>query len=489
MTSWFEADREGLRKILRKRGIEFGVIELIQNALDEESTRVDVTLRRTPGNRRRFTLEVEDDNPEGFKDLSHAFTLFASSEKIANPEQRGRFNLGEKLVLALCEVASISTTKGTINFNENGRSRSHFKREAGSLFRGEIIMTKDEAAQIEAAVNRILPPQNVRVYFNGSAIDFREPLKTFVVQLPTLKADEEGNLTNTRRQTEVEILRPLSGERAMIYEMGLPVVETGDEFHVNVMQKVPLNMNRDNVTPAYLRELRAYVLNNSFDLLSKEEATENWVTGALEDDRVEAEAVETVMTARFGENRVIYDPSDPEANNKAMAMGSTVIPGRAFSKDAWENIRTKDTGSVASGQRFPSPKPFSPDGRPLKVMESEDWTDGIRNIVGLTEWLAQEILGKEIHVVVANDFGWPHSAAFGPNGIYYYNVGRLGKAWFDNGPSEKVLDLIIHEFGHVDGDYHLNERYDSKLSKFGAAMVRLAIEKPEAWHRYERVAA
>lgn len=485
MSSWFEADRKGLRKILRKRGIEFGVIELIQNALDEESTRVDVTLRRTPGNQRRFTLEVEDDNPEGFKDLSHAFTLFADSEKKDNPEQRGRFNLGEKLVLALCEIASISTVKGTINFNEGGRSGSRFKREAGSLFRGEIIMTKAEADQIEAAVNTVLPPETVEVYFNGSRIAYRQPLKEFSVQLPTLKADEEGNLTPTRRQTKVEVLRPLPGEKASIYEMGLPVVETGDKFHINVFQKVPLNMNRDNVTPAYLRELRAYVLNNTFDLLDKEEATQSWVTGALEDERVEPQAIEQVMTHRFGEKRVVFDPSDPEANNRAMSMDYTVIPGRAFPKAAWENIRTKDEATVASGSRFPTPKPFSPDGRPLKQLDPDEWRPGIRNIVGLTEWLAEEILGHSIRVVIANDFGWPHAAAFGPTGIYYYNVARLGYGWFEQGPSAPVLDLIIHEFGHEDGDHHLSDNYYNKLTKYGAAMVRLAIDMPEAWRRYE----
>lgn len=485
MNRWFEVDRKGLRKILRKRGIEFGVIELIQNALDEESTRVDVTLKRTPANQRRFTLEVEDDNPEGFKDITHAFTVFADSEKKSNPEQRGRFNLGEKLVLALCEVASISTVKGTVNFNEDGRSSSRFKREAGSLFRGEIIMTKAEADQIEAAVKTVLPPETVEVYFNGSRLASRQPLKMFSVQLPTLKSDEEGNLAPTRRQTEVEILRPLPGEKAKIYELGLPVVETGDQFHVNVMQKVPLNMDRDNVTPAYLRELRAYVLNNSFDLLNEEEASSTWVTGALEDERVEAEAVETVMTQRFGEDRVVYDPSDLEANNKAMAMGFTVMPGRSLPKKAWENVRTKDSGSVASGQKFPTPKPFSSDGRPLTVMEPEDWTKGITNIVGLTEWLAQEILGRGIQVIVANDFGWPHAAAFGPDGIYYYNVGRLGKDFFEHGPSQPVLDLIIHEFGHNKGDHHLDARYHALLTKYGAAMVRLAIDKPEAWKRYE----
>jgi hypothetical protein len=32
--------------------------------------------------------------------------------------------------------------------------------------------------------------------------------------------------------------------------MGIPVVETGDRWHVDVAQKVPLNFDRDNLPPA-----------------------------------------------------------------------------------------------------------------------------------------------------------------------------------------------------------------------------------------------
>ena len=85
--------------------------ELIQNALDEAGvTQIAVTLAPVPG-RPQADLAVEDDSPEGFRDLAHAYTLFADSYKRGNPEQRGQFNLGEKMVLAVCESASISTTK------------------------------------------------------------------------------------------------------------------------------------------------------------------------------------------------------------------------------------------------------------------------------------------------------------------------------------------------------------------------------------------
>src|SRR5438876_6624914 len=96
MNNWFEVDKQGLAKLLERKGKEFALFELIQNGWDEPGvTKVSVSLEYVGHNKAR--LVVEDDAPEGFKDLSHAFTLFASSTKTANPEQRGRFNLGEKL--------------------------------------------------------------------------------------------------------------------------------------------------------------------------------------------------------------------------------------------------------------------------------------------------------------------------------------------------------------------------------------------------------
>ena len=128
-------------------------------------------------------------------------------------------------------------------------------------------------------------------------------------------------LRKTTRRTQVYVYEPLSGETATLYEMGIPVVETGDRYHVDVQQKVPLNMDRDNVTPAYLRAIRVAVLNATHhDRLDDANST-TWVREACSDERVETEAVKTAMTLRFGDNAVRYDPSDPEANKRSVAEG------------------------------------------------------------------------------------------------------------------------------------------------------------------------
>lgn len=140
---WFDVDKAGLGKQAEQQGKGRLVGELIQNALDEPGvTQIAVSLALVPG-RPLADLTVEDDSPEGFKDLTHAYTLFAESYKRTNPTQRGQYNFGEKLVLAVCESASISTTKGTVIFTDEGRIENpRQKRDRGSVFQG-----RDQAHQ------------------------------------------------------------------------------------------------------------------------------------------------------------------------------------------------------------------------------------------------------------------------------------------------------------------------------------------------------
>src|SRR5439155_12367182 len=66
----------------------------------------------------------------------------------------------------------------------------------------------------------------------------------------------------------------LPGETPTLYELGIPVVETGDRWHVSVGQEVPLTPDRTNVPPAYLRAVRVGVLNALTTRIVGEEATQ-----------------------------------------------------------------------------------------------------------------------------------------------------------------------------------------------------------------------
>lgn len=477
---WFTVDKQGLAKLLEKRGKAFAVFELIQNAWDTNAKNVRVTLEPLPG-KALATLYVEDDDPEGFTDLAHSFTLFAESGKKSDPTKRGRFNLGEKLVLALCENAEIISTKGSVYFNREGRTTSRKKLQQGSAFLGTIRMTREELAEVHREVTRLIPPRGLRMWFNGIAILSRDAIRTFEVTLPTMTSDEEGNLRRTARKTSVSLHAVQEGETATLYEMGIPVVELsgGEKWHVNVHQKVPLNFDRDNVTPAYLRELRTYVLNETFDLLKgAEDAAAAWVRDASSDERVQAEAVEKVVTERFGPKRVIYDPSDREGSKLAVAHGYTVIPPGALSAAEWKNVKASGA-ALPAGKVTPSPKPYSPDGEPLKLIPKDQWSKDMWRKASFAVRLGQQVLGVTIEVRIANDPGWGFRATYGKS-VLTLNAGDLGVEWFSLAAHDQdVLQLLIHEFGHHYAPDHLSSEYHEALCRLGAQVTRLALELPE----------
>ncbi len=483
MSQWFSVDRAGLGKQAEQHSKGRLIGELVQNALDEPGvTQIAVALAPLPG-RPLADLTVEDDSPEGFKDLSDAYTLYAPSYKRGNPEQRGQFNLGEKMVLAVCEQATISTTKGTVVFDAEGRTENpRHKRDRGSVFRGRIKLTRDEYPEVCDYLRSLLLPENVVVTFNGDRLLPRPPVRSFEASLETLVADEQGVMRPRVRRTTVSIYEPLTGETPSLYEMGLPIVETGDKWHVSVGQKVPLNRDRDNVKPAYLQAVRVAVLNAAHDLLATEdEATAGWVKLAGADPRCSDDAIKHLIRLRFGDKVAAPDPSDTEAMKRFVAQGGVIVAG--LSKGEWANV--KRAGAVPpAGKICPTAKPYSsdPDADPVNVIPEEKWSDSIKNVVAYARFLAKELMGVDLAVSVVHTTN-AFAACYGA-GRLDLNLLRLGHRWFEQGATEDVDRLLIHEFGHQYSGDHLSEEYHEALCRLGAGMKRLALEKPAELRRF-----
>lgn len=478
---WFEVDKVGLGKLLERKGKEFILYELVQNAWDENTKHVSVSLQREY-KRQTYLLTVQDDNPDGFADLSHAFTIFAESSKKHDTQKRGRFNLGEKLVLALCEEASITSTKGSIIFNKKGRQRTNLTVSKGTVFTAKLKLEPDDEAAFEVAAHSLQPPKGITTIYNDRKIPSRDVVKAVDdVRLPTETTTPDGRLTRVTGTTTVEILNKNPGEQSTLYEMGIPVVEIDCRWHVNILQKVPLNMDRDNVTPAYLGRVRALVTEWMAEILSEEDANSVWVRDAVErhGDELSQSTVNKIVGLRFGEKRVAFDPSDPEANALAVTKGFTVVHGPQMSKAEW--TAAKRVGAILpAGQVTPSPKPFHADGQPLKLLPEAKKTEGITRFIDFAVRLGKELLDCDVKVTVANDIGWRFNAAYG-KGQLTVNVAALGYKWFDPLPHEnaKVVQLLIHEFGHHYAGNHLSEEYHDALCNLGGRCTQLALTRPE----------
>lgn len=479
--NWFDVDRKGLAKLVERRGKIWLLHELIANSWDAPGTsRVDVALDPEEGEPKAW-ITISDDSPEGFADLRHAWTLFAESTRKSNAQQRGRFNLGEKLVLAMCSEASITTTTGGVLFDSRGRTSTRSKRERGSEFSGLARITRTELAEIRQDLLKLIPPPGIETYIEGRKLEWRGPLKTLEVTLPTEIADEEGVLRRSARKCEIVIYAVRPGEVATLYEMGIPVVETGDKWHVDVQQKIPLNMDRDNVTPAYLRDIRTHVVNAMFEQLAPEDANTAFVNEALADEHVDPAAVQKALELKYGKKRAIFDPTDLEANMNLTAQGYNLIHGSQLTKDQWRNVRAH-TPIQAAGRIAPTKKAlFSPDGEDVTVPESK-WTDGMCRVVGYSRTMARELLGREIGVSIIRDVTLGYAACYG-NGQLVYNLGRVGHAFFDSCndgyASDVVNKLLLHELAHDTEANHLDARYHEALCALGAKLARLALTNPK----------
>lgn len=487
---WFKIDRKGLAKLIERRGKVALLLELIANGCDADgATRIDVLLTPEEGKPKAW-ITVTDDAPDGFADLSHAYTVFAESNRKAHAQKRGRFNLGEKLVLALCDEASIITTTGGVMFDHRGRTAARTKRQAGSEFVGLARITRAELDEILVELRKIIPPKSITITVNGGLLAAREPIAEFEAALPTEIADEEGMLRRSKRKTIVRVYEPFAGETPMLYELGMPVVETGDKWHVDIEQKIPLNMDRDNVTPAFLREVRTLVVNHLHDRLTEADAAATFVNEALADEDASPEAVRKALDLKYGEKRAIWDPTDHEANMNLTAQGFTLIKGSQLTKEQWANVKRHDGEHTRpAGQIAPTKKAlFSLEGEDHWVPR-EKWTPAIKAVVRYTRFVGEMLVGRPIEVGVLSTITVHWAACYGHQG-FVFNLGRLGHKFFEgcvNGSmfvaSQQLNELIIHELGHHFESNHLSERYHEQLCSLGARLVELALSNPGLFKR------
>jgi len=349
MSNWFTVDKAGLAAVLERRGKFFAIAELLSNAWDSGADRVEIILEPILGEP-YCELDITD-NGEGFADLSHAHTMFAKSSRATVPTKRGRFNLGEKLVLAICRTASIDTRCGGLRFLQNGIRRTSSTYD-GTRFHADIRMTRDELDEMCDLVRRVIPP--VTTTFNGTEIPRHDSIVRFDAKLPSEVADSDGLIRRTVRTGTVEVYESATGGELL--EMGIPVVELDMPYRVNVLQKIPLNMDRDNVTPGFVKALSVAVLNHVYDRLTSDDAVQPWAQEAASDARATKNAVQSVIRSQFGDHAVAATPNDPIANAQAQASGFAVVPGGALSGGLWANVRKHEL-LPPSGQVFPTPTP------------------------------------------------------------------------------------------------------------------------------------
>ena len=268
------------------------------------------------------------------------------------------------------------------------------------------------------------------------------------------------------------------GETALLLEMGIPVVETGDKWHCDIGQKALLTLDRDNVAPSFLRRVRLTVLNQMHQRLGSEDVNSDWVEVAVADPDCAPEAVRTYVGQRFGDKRVSFDPSDQEANRLAVSQGYRVVHGSTMSAGAWKNARAAQA-ILAAGQLTPSARTWSGEGNPDApafrdwIPESQ-WTAGMGEIAVFARNVAEKVLSRAITVKFCATPPHLGGASYGPMGELLFNKLRLGAEWFEKGVRDEAVESVIHELAHEFSLDHLSSEYHEALCRVGARMFAVA---------------
>jgi len=461
--NWFEVDKKGLQQVQNEKDKFFIIKELVSNSFDEDITVCKFWVHKNT--QHKSYISCLDNSKDGFRDLKDSYTMFAPSYKKGIVEKRGRFNVGEKFALAMFKYAHIKSTTGSVKFLDDGsRKRSSIRTVEGTEFYGELKLSWDEIIELKDKAKTIIPPVGVKYSVNGDDVVRPETYKSFTENLPTVVSDDEGNLVRSSRNTNIELFKT---DKHFIYEMGIPVVETDIGFSINVDQKIPLNKDRDNVSPSYLKKLKTYVLNHTSSDLTDEQAKSAWVTEALEN--ADVDAVKDVVESRYGDDAVVFDMSDPEANKKAFADDVNVITGGSFNSRVWDNIKkareehqdfARPSGSVG---KYASPNLTG------GAKEIDTYTDGMKEVIAYAKELHLYLFNSSCSVSIHNGNG--ALATYG-RGDLQFSYKMLGKKWFDlTNNKQNILELIIHEFGHWYSLDHLSEKYYDGLCEIGAKLI------------------
>lgn len=459
--NWFEVSREGLRQLQAGRSKDFVLRELVQNAWDEDG----VTYCHVKANHYNNTayISVEDDAPEGFKDITHSFMLFAPTYKRKDPERRGRFNIGEKQVLAVCQKANVSTTKGTIDFTPEGRIHNRTRRKHGSIISLTLRMNQKEFYEMLESTDSYLPPDGIRFQVNDKIISHVKPYREVEAFLPTEILMAERVMWTTRK-TKIHIHK--ASTQSYLYEMGLPICKIDCLYPVDVQQKVPLSIDRKTVSKSYLQKIFTIILNEVHEEVIDDNVSDVWVREATSSKDVSDEAICSVVKSRYGSKVVSATPGDPSSVDEALSHGYRVIHGSELSKKEWDNIR-RAQAVQSSSNAFPSS--IATDAKTV------DRDDNMDKVAVLTKRIAWLCLGIEVNVAFSS---WDGLAAQYGNQTVVFNVKKLGRRFFAPPLSSRVIDLILHELAHEEG-LHTEAPYHRCISRMAGELVMIALEEPK----------
>jgi hypothetical protein len=445
--SIFNADPEGFRSQNSDRPPAHLVRELIQNALDEDGvTTLDVNVEYH-GQRKGTTVTVRDDAPGGVRDARLLFTLWLS-DKEDSPTKRGRMGRGFKELVSVSDktvIRSCSIDAMVFERRRGGVWRRTNSARLGRPERGTEVTAfvggwGDKAAKdICAFVRRVRAPARISMRLNGEPVapfaateSYQEWLETVVYEV------DRGERVARERflQTTVECFSPPPGEKAYVYEMGIPVEACDSPVSIDVGQRVILRERRDTLTETYKRTLFAKVLSLRISKLTDEQLKENAALTAAQGFYFLSDQAKQRIAGAWTAGKPFA--ATPQTRHLATGHHVECVPLRSLPEAVREIVKTvnQNVTDVLDARR----------GEFCPELHHDAMTPAHDRLVKLWEWIAAGI-SRPCRVVLRD--GNPGAVADFSRDARVLSVYMGASASYVADPAGgAALGTLIHELAH-----------------------------------------
>jgi len=267
----FEIDVKGLAELEGGKPAHRIAFEPVANVFDEYRGYGDESRRKPTycavaldhSVKPRGVWITVTDNGAGFANERDIWTLFGTSGKRSAAGVSGRFNAGDKQLIAVARIAVVRTNNVTVTFEDGKREVVRHRERIfdGTELHALMPWSLTDLAEVRAQLERVRPPSGLVYTVDGKRLDDQTVKCTVHATIPTvIMAD--GVMRQSRRRSPVAVIDQGSQEPTL-FELGIPVCslqDVGFPWSLDVGQKIPVPMSRDQVTTSYLFQLIGQVI-------------------------------------------------------------------------------------------------------------------------------------------------------------------------------------------------------------------------------------
>jgi hypothetical protein len=510
---WLAVSTDGFAEQNAARPPEHLVKELVQNGMDAltlppegEGGTIEVTCAGEPDGR---TWVYCSDTGCGIDDMENLRTVFWTSKQDSHLK-RGRMGRGFKEMLCLCQHCEVTSKHFTAVFHKTPGGKRLFavdptdKDVVGTNICMLMPWNPEETIPaVEAYFETFLPPGGVTLIVNGKTIGHKKPKHQIATSLTT-EAFVKGKWVKPTTKTSVELIPTKHGSVGMIYEMGIPVcpVEWESPYHANILQRVPMNPNRDAVMSGFPAKIHRACLPSILGEMSSEEARSAWVGEAAA--RTSDEAIQKeVLTRAFGKNLARSVPNFGKFNHDADAeevAGAKILDTKQLSGSFRELARTHipTSSEIAKAakdeKRQLAVSPAEAQKRHTALMRKHG-KKRVTSVCAFHQWLANLVLAElfpgetprrcTVHVA---DFNGTAEGTWSEDFQILTLALDLPRIWATPMHRENFA-LLIHETAHELAAHHGNSFARAMETTAGAAIKTLFEQRQSLGEWEEKLTA